>query len=226
MNVTFHLVNFTFKRLVRILCRVDDSQWHKFPDKGPLLLAANHVNFMEAPVMYTHLMPRPVTGFIKAENWEHPFFRWLFDLWGGIPLHRGEADMAAIRAGLAALADGRMLTVAPEGTRTGNGRLRQGHPGIVIMALKSGAPILPVAYWGHETFWPNFKRLRRTDFNLRVGRPFILDPGGQRVTKQIRQQMADEIMLQIAALLPETYRGYYADFPTATDTHLRFIGNE
>jgi 1-acyl-sn-glycerol-3-phosphate acyltransferase len=223
MSLTYHIVNFTFKRIVRILCRVDDSQWHKFPDKGPLLLVANHVNFVEVPVMYTHLLPRPVTGFVKAENWEKPFFRWLFDLWGGIPLHRGEADMTAIRAGLAVLEDKGMLTVAPEGTRTGDGRLRQGHPGTVIMALKSGAPILPVAYWGHEMFWPNFKRLRRTDFNLRVGRPFTLDPGNQRVTKEIRQQMADEIMFQIARLLPEAYRGYYSDLSQATETYLKFI---
>ncbi len=222
MSITFHVVNFTFKRIVRILCRVDDSQWHKFPQKGPLLLVANHVNFVEVPVMYTHLVPRPVTGFVKAENWEKPFFRWLFNLWGGIPLHRGEADMTAIRAGLSVLEDKGMLTVAPEGTRTGDGRLRQGHPGTVIMALKSGAPILPIAYWGHERFWPNFKRLRRTDFNLRVGRPFTLDPGSQRVTKEIRQQMADEIMFQIARLLPEEYRGYYNNLSQATEEYLKF----
>jgi 1-acyl-sn-glycerol-3-phosphate acyltransferase len=223
MSLTFHVVNFTFKRIVRLLCRVDDSQWHKFPATGPLLLAANHVNFVEVPIMYTHLMPRPVTGFVKAENWEKPFLRWLFDLWGGIPLHRGEADMAAIRDGLAALAEGKMLTIAPEGTRTGDGRLQKAHPGIVIMALKSGAPILPIAYWGHEQFWPNFKRLRRTDFNLGVGRPFTLHPGSQRVTKEIRQQMADEIMFQIARLLPEEYRGYYSDLSRATEMYLKFL---
>lgn len=222
-NITFHIVNFIIKRLVRILCRVDDSQWGNFPHKGPLLIAANHVNFAEVPIMYTHLMPRPVTGFVKAENWEKPFLRWLFNLWQGIPLHRGEADMTAIRAGLAVLEKRGMLTVAPEGTRTGNGRLRQAHPGIVIMALKSGAPILPVAYWGHETFWHNFKRLRRTEFKLGVGRPFTLDPGDQRVTKQIRQQMADEIMYQIAALLPEQYRGHYSDLTQATETYLKFL---
>jgi 1-acyl-sn-glycerol-3-phosphate acyltransferase len=149
--------------------------------------------------------------------------RWLFDLWGGIPLHRGEADMTAVRAGLDVLKKGWLLTVAPEGTRTGNGRLRQGHPGIVIMALKSEVPILPVAYWGHEQFWQNLKRLRRTDFNLGVGRPFILNPGDQRVTKEIRQQMADEIMFQIARLLPEAYRGYYSDLTQATETYLQFI---
>lgn len=223
MSATYHLANFTFKRLARILCRVDDSQWPKFPAKGPLLLVANHINFLEVPVMYTHLQPRPITGFVKAENWEKPFFRWLFTLWGGIPLHRGEADMAAMRAGLAALEAGKILTVAPEGTRTGDGRLIRGHPGIVLLALKTAVPILPVAYYGGEQFWANLRRLRRTDFNVRVGRPFTLDAHGQRVTKEMRQQMVDEIMYQIARLLPPEYRGYYADLSAATETYLYFL---
>ncbi len=223
MSVTYHLVNFTFKRLVRILCRVDDSQWHKFPAKGPLLVAANHINFVEVPIMYLHLLPRPLTGFVKAQNWEKPFFRWLFNLWGGIPLHRGEADMAAMRAGMAALAEGKILTVAPEGTRTGDGRLIQGHPGIVLLALKANVPILPVAYHGSEQFWNNFKRLRRTDFNIRVGRPFRLEPGGVRVDKTVRQQMTDEIMYQIARLLPPENRGVYADLSAASETYLDFL---
>ncbi len=223
MSVTYHLVNFTFKRLVRILCRVDDSQWHKFPAKGPLLVAANHINFVEVPIMYLHLLPRPLTGFVKAQNWEKPFFRWLFNLWGGIPLHRGEADMAAMRAGMAALAEGKILTVAPEGTRTGDGRLIQGHPGIVLLALKANVPILPVAYHGSEQFWNNFKRLRRTDFNIRVGRPFRLEPGRVRVDKTVRQQMTDEIMYQIARLLPPENRGVYADLSAASETYLDFL---
>ncbi len=223
MSVTYHLVNFTFKRITRILCRVDDSQWHKVPAQGPLLLAVNHVNFMEVPVMYLHLLPRPVTAFVKAKNWEKPFLRWLFELWGAIPLHRGEADMAAVRAGLAALEAGKILTVAPEGTRTGNGRLIRGHPGIVLMALKADAPILPVAYYGSEQFWDNIRRLRRTDFKVRVGRPFRLNPGGAHVNKAMRQQMADEIMFQIARLLPPEYRGYYADLSTASETYLHFL---
>jgi 1-acyl-sn-glycerol-3-phosphate acyltransferase len=217
------VVNFTFKRIVRVLCRVDDSQWHKIPQVGPLLLVINHINFIEVPLMYTHLLPRPLTGFVKAENWDKTFTRWLFELWGGIPLHRGEADIAAVRAGLAALAQGKILAVAPEGTRTGDGRLRPGHPGIVTMALKSNVPILPVAYHGNQHFWRNVRRLRRTDFHLSVGRPFYLDPGNERVTRQVRQQMVDEIMYQLAQLLPPEYRGHYADLSAATHTYLRFL---
>jgi 1-acyl-sn-glycerol-3-phosphate acyltransferase len=223
MNLPTKIVNTIIKRLLRILYRIDDSQWHKFPEEGPLLLAANHINLLEAPIMYTHLIPRSVTAFVKVENWDNWFYRWVLNLWEAIPLHRGEADMGAIRSGLAALQAGKMLAVAPEGTRTRNGRLRQGHPGIVVMALKSGAPILPVAYWGQEASKSNIKRLRRTDFNMNVGRPFTLDPGDQRITKQNRQQMADEIMHQIAALLPEQYRGYYSDLTQATETYLKFL---
>ncbi len=222
MRITYHAVNFTFKRIVRILCRVDDSQWDKIPEKGPYIMAVNHINFMEMPLMYTHLMPRPMTGFVKAAGWENPFLRWIFNLWGAIPLQRGEADMSAVRAGLSALQEGRILVIAPEGTRTGSGRLIQGHPGIVTMALKAKVPILPVVYYGHEDFWPNIYRLRRTDFHINVGRPFYLDQGDARVTKEVRRQMVDEIMFQLARLLPEKNRGYYADLPAAPETYLRF----
>ncbi len=222
MTPTARLVNFTFKRILRILCRIDTSQLAQIPAEGPLILAVNHINFIEVPILYTHLMPRPVTGFVKSDNWENVFSRWLFELWQAIPLHRGQADMAAIRAGLAALEQGHMLAIAPEGTRTGDGRLRQGHPGIAVMALKSGAPILPIAYWGGEKFLDNFPRLRRTDFYIGVGRPFTLNAGGARVNKQIRQQMTDEIMFQIARLLPPEYRGYYADSSAVTETYLQF----
>lgn len=219
---TFRAVNFSFKRLMRVLCRVDDSQWHKFPDRGPLILAVNHINFVEMPLMYTHLTPRPMTGFVKSEGWENPFLRWIFDLWGAIPLQRGAADMSAVKAGLSALDEGDILVIAPEGTRTGDGRLQQGHPGIVTMALKANVPILPVVYYGHEHFWSNATRLRRTEYHINVGRLFYLDRGDDRVGKEVRRQMVDEIMYQLAELLPPENRGYYSDMSAASRTYLRF----
>ena len=130
--------------------------------------------------------------------------------------------MTAVRAGLSALDEGKILVIAPEGTRTGGGRLIQGHPGIVTMALKAKVPVLPVVYYGHEDFWSNIKRLRRTDYQINVGRPFYLDRSGARVTKEVRRQMVDEIMVQLARLLPEKNRGYYADLSQATEEYLRF----
>jgi len=222
MTLTYRVVTSTIKGLIRLLCRVDDAQLVRVPDRGPLIIVANHVNFLEVPLLYTHLQPRPMAGFAKAETWDHPALRVLADLWGAIPLRRGEADMAALRQALEALEAGHILGMAPEGTRSGHGRLQRGRPGVVLLALRSGAPLLPVVYYGGELFWRNLSRLRRTDFHIVVGQPFYLDAGGVRVTREVRQQMSDEIMYQMAALLPQAYRGVYSDLAAATETYLRF----
>ena len=224
MTLTYRVVTSSIKSLTRLLCRIDDAQLARVPERGPLIIAINHVNFLEPPIFYTHLHPRPLTGFVKAENLEHPFFGpLLLGLWGGIPIRRGEADMAAFRQALAALEEGRILAMAPEGTRSGDGHLQQGRPGIALLALRSGAPVLPIVCYGGESFWDNLPRLRRTDFRIVVGQPFYLDAGGVKVTRHVRQQMADEVMHQMAALLPPAYRGVYSDLAAATETYLRFL---
>ena len=222
MTLTYRVVTSTLKGVTGILCRVNDAQLAKVPDRGPLILVINHVNFLEAPIIFPRLQPRPMTGFAKAETWDNPALRPLADLWGAIPLRRGEADVAALRQALMALEAGHIVIVAPEGTRSGDGCLQQGQPGIAFLALRSGAPLLPVVYYGGELFWQNLPRLRRTDFHILVGQPFYLDAAEVKVTRHVRQQMADEIMYQIAALLPPTYRGVYSDLATATETYLSF----
>jgi 1-acyl-sn-glycerol-3-phosphate acyltransferase len=91
-----------------------------------------------------------------------------------------------------------------------------------MLALRSGAPILPVAHWGGEDFGANLKRLRRTDFHIRVGRQFTISTNGERITREARQQIVDEMMYQLAALLPEKYRGVYSDTSKATAQFLNF----
>jgi 1-acyl-sn-glycerol-3-phosphate acyltransferase len=222
MTLSNWLVNATIKRLVRMVCRVDDGQVGRIPTQGPLIIVSNHVNFIEPPVVYTHLLPRPMTFFAKVETWDNKLIGPLFDMWGGIPLKRGAADVGAIRLGLAALENGTILAVAPEGTRSEDGILRKGLPGVVTMALRSGAPILPMACYGHEDFWDNLTHFRRTDFQIEVGYPFTLETNDIPATREVRGQMVDEIMYQIAALLPPSYRGFYADLPNATEAYLRF----
>jgi len=222
MTLAARVVNSTIKGLTSILCRVDDKQLTQIPERGPLILVANHINFLEIPVVYTRLTPRPIKGFAKAETWNNPVIGILFNLWGGIPIKRGEADTQALRRGLAALEAGQILAVAPEGTRSNNGCLQRGHPGIVVIALHSRAPILPMVYYGSEKFRRNLTQFRRTDFYINIGQPFYLDPGGNKVTRYTRRLMVDEIMYQMAALLPAEYRGDYANLEAATENFLRF----
>lgn len=205
-----------------ILCRVDAGELRRVPMRGPMIIISNHTGQLEVPILFAWLSPRPISGWAKSETWDIPFFKWLFNLWGAIPLRRGEADMKALRAALDKLEAGYIFGVAPEGTRNKTGRLLRAHPGAVTLAARGGAPILPVAHWGGENFTSNLKRLRRTDFHVRVGRPFIIHSSGKRIGREERQQIADEMMYQIAALLPEEYRGAYSDPSRATTNYLNF----
>lgn len=217
------VINFTLRGITRTICEVDDSELTRIPKKGPCILAGNHVNFLDAPILISHLQPRPIVALAKRETWDNPFIGMLFSSWNSIPIRRGEADMSAFRESLRVLKEGQMLAIAPEGTRSGTGVLQKGQPGIVPLALKSGAPIYPVAYFGGERFWNNIKHLSRTPFTIRVGRPFRLKYDGVLPSHDEREQMTTEIMYQIAALLPPTYRGVYADLSKATENWLDFI---
>jgi 1-acyl-sn-glycerol-3-phosphate acyltransferase len=216
------VVNFAFNRITALLCRINADQLALIPAKGPLLIVANHVNFLEFPVLISRMGSRPVTGYGKIETWDNPILGYIFDVLEIIPIRRGTADVTALRDGLQALKEGKILAIAPEGTRSGHGRLQQGHPGVVLLALRSGAPILPLVYFGGEEFWDNLRRLRRTNFDIVVGKPFYLHTEGIKVTQAVRQQMTDEIMWQLAALLPSVYRGHYANLSEATEGYLRF----
>jgi len=216
VTITHAITVAAFKGLTSLICRIDDAQLARVPERGPLIVVTNHVNILEIPIIYTRLQPRPVTGLVSAHRWENRWMRWLLELCGTVPLRRGEADVAAMRRGLDVLKAGRIAIISPEGTRSGHGRLQEGRPGVALLALHSGAPLLPVVYYGSEHYKENLRRLRRTDFHIAVGEPFYLDAGGVRVTRPVRRQMTDEIMYQLAALLPPAYRGVYADLGAAT----------
>lgn len=221
MTISRRLLDATASAVVRLLCRVDADRIASVPQHGPLILVTNHINMLEIPVLQSRLRPRPMTGVAKAEAWNNRLVGWILDQWDAIPVRRGESDVGALRQSLGALKAGKILAIAPEGTRSGHGRLQRGHPGVVTIALKSGAPILPVAFHGGERLKENLRRFRRTAFHVAVGDPFIIDPGEQRVARDVRRRITDEIMYRLAALLPPDYRGVYADLENATETFLR-----
>lgn len=223
MPLTKRLVNWFFRILLGMLCRIDGKELAKLPPNGPLIVVSNHINILEVAILFTHVMPRRVSGYAKAETWDSPFYAPLFDIWEAVPIRRGELDMNAVRGALDMLNQGVIFGIAPEGTRTHDGRLIRGKPGVVTLALRSGAPIQVVANFGHENFAQDWKRLRRAPIKFSVGPIFYLDPRGERVNGEMRQQMTDEIMYQIATLLPEKYRGVYADLDNASTKYLRFV---
>jgi len=206
---------------VRVLCEIHAEPIGKLPLTGPLILIANHVNFLEAPVLHCRFRPRRVFALGKAEAWDSRLLGWLFDQWDVIPIRRGESDLRALRRAIDVLKGGGILAVAPEGTRSRTGCLQRGKPGVVTLALKSGAPLVPVVFHGGEAIGRNVSRLRRTPFHVLVGEPFHVEIGDKRPTSDLRQRIADEIMYRMAALLPPRYRGEYADLDKATEIYLK-----
>ena len=197
------------RAVTRILFRVDAQGLEKIPMEGPLILVCNHVTSFEIPPLRVILHSRAARTLAKAEAWDNKLMGWLLDQWESIPIKRGESDVAALRTSLRVLKGGGILGIMPEGTRSGDGRLGRGNPGITTIALKSGVPIVPMAFWGVEKTKANIKKLRRTDFHFRVGDPFTLKPPDGKPTREDRQRMADDVMRQIAGLMPEEYRGVY-----------------
>jgi 1-acyl-sn-glycerol-3-phosphate acyltransferase len=231
------IVTYGCKLGLKMLFRIDASEMKKIRAEGPLIVYTNHRSLVEGPLVYTFLKPRKkVTGLSKVENWKNPFMGFVFTLFGIIPLHRETNDMESMRAVLAALKDGFILGLAPEGTRSKTGRMQKAHEGVAFLALRSGSPLQPLANWDDrplagERGLPDEAPLRkggfplrRPVFDIRVGRAFRLDAKGRRVTREILQEMTDEIMYQLAKLLPEKFRGVYSDLGKATEKWLAFEG--
>ena len=211
--------------MTTLLCRIESGSLSRVPKSGPLILVTNHVNILEIPVLYTRLQPRPISGFFAAYRMKSTWLRWLLTTFGGIPVERGRPDRHAMSQAAARLRAGDIFALAPEGTRSKDGTLQRGRAGVVLLALESGAPVLPLAFWGSENWQKNLKRLRRTPFNIAVGTPFRIKCS-QRPDRATRQSVVDEIMRELAALLPEQYRGAYLDAPGTAPRYLEFIPME
>jgi 1-acyl-sn-glycerol-3-phosphate acyltransferase len=223
MHILQWITALFFKGLTGLMFRVDAVQLTKVPRRGPLIIIANHVHVPEIPTLYVRLLPREVHGMALAEEvLGRNIVGKILRLFGTIPVWRGEVDLNALRTGIRKLVEGKIILLDPEGTRSHNGCLQKGRPGAVLMALHSGAPMLPVVHYGSENYRENLRRLRRTDLHYVVGKPFRLDAGGQKVTSSLRQQMIDEVMYQMAGLLPPKYRGAYAAMNPALSKYLVF----
>lgn len=222
MPVAEPIVNGAIRLLLHTLCRVDKGQLEKIPPRGPAILITNHTTSLEGPIYYVLMAPRPRTALGKQELWDNFATRFLMQLWGIIPIARGRSDRRALNRARSALRSGMILGVAPEGTRSSSGVLQRGRPGAALLATAEDVPLIPVVQWGIEGLWPNLRRLRRTPLHIRVGEPFrlALTPGKTPGHGDLRR-MSDELMYQLAVMLPARYRGVYENLDEMTTDFIR-----
>jgi 1-acyl-sn-glycerol-3-phosphate acyltransferase len=209
--------------LMWLLLRMEVAGLENIPLEGAVILAISHTNFLD-PVLVGALSPRLVEAVSKVENLRLFFFGPLIWLYGVIPIRRGEVDRWALSRAVEVLRRGDALLIAPEGTRSGVGRLQKGRGGLAYVAARSGAPIVPIGIVGVENFWRNLPRLRRTSVQMVLGKPFCFVAHGRPLDRRALAQMTTEAMYQIAAVLPPERRGLYADLEAATEAWLEFPG--
>ena len=207
----YYFVYSLIRLLVRLLWRHDVEGRENIPASGPYLLTFNHLGvFDTAAVLLSS--PHRIIAF-GADKWRRrPGARQLFEMMGVIWVARGEADLDAVKAALGALKSGRVVGIAPEGTRSPTGALIAGKPGAAYLADRARVPIVPLALIGTEKVGPAWKRLRRPRVKCIVGQPFFL-PGDGRVRGPRLDEFTELIMCKLAAMLPPEYRGAYADHP-------------
>lgn len=181
------------------------------PTSGALVIASNHLNDADPGIMASRIRRR-IVFLAKIELFRVPVLKRFLDAYGAIPVHRNEADLAALRRANEALKEGLAVCVFPEGTRSGErASLIEAWPGAALVALRNDAPILPVAFTGSQRLSVPLMFLhfyRREHVTLTIGEPFHLSKP-QRMNGEAVRQGTQLIMERVAALLPESYRGYY-----------------
>jgi 1-acyl-sn-glycerol-3-phosphate acyltransferase len=204
-----------FKALVRALLRAlthyDVEGEENLPSGGPLLLVFNHLAWWDAPVAMATL-PWRMRAMALKDLQRVPVTGQLLGLSDPIWVDRGRYDREALRQALAALADGQVLGIAPEGRMSVTGALERGKTGPVFIARKADVPILPVGLTGTEKALGEWRRFRRPHIRVTIGRVFRLPDRSEYSTrKEWRQADADFIMERLAELLPAEYRGVYVE---------------
>jgi cytidylate kinase len=191
------------------------------PKAGPMIMAANHASSADPVLIGAFLnkvLGRPLNWLGKRELVEFWLTGWAFRIAGIHPVDRDAADLEAFRTAMRILEAGQVLAVFPEGTRSRDGGLQQVREGVGMLALRSGAPVLPVAVIDSDILWPRGKLLPRFGkrVTVRYGTPFVVGDelaatGAPTKGRQATEAATRLVMARIAALLEPRQRGVYAD---------------
>ena len=205
---------------IKLLSKLQRENSGNIPEFGPLLHVSNHLHNMD-PILEYYAFPRPLHFMGKKELFKFPVVKQIAVLSGGFPVDRGKVDREALRNAEDRLRRGIPLGIYPEGGRSPTGALIEAKSGAGLLALKTGAPILPVAITGSERLPFNGAKGRvqhkvyRPDpghqgVKIRYGQTFVVprEFEGQKISAA---EATEIIMLEIARLLPAGYQGVYAE---------------
>ena len=200
--------------ILRLFYRVRIEGRDRVPPRGPVILAANHRSFMDS-LFLPLVIRRRVTFVAKAEYFEDKKTAWFFRGVGQIPIRRegGSASERALASATDVLERGQVFGIYPEGTRTRDGNLHRGHTGVARLALRTGAPIVPVGMTGTDEINPIGRKLPRLfrTVSITFGTPVTVDRyAGREQDRMVLRQITDEVMFELRELSGYEYVDTYA----------------
>jgi 1-acyl-sn-glycerol-3-phosphate acyltransferase len=200
--VVYDISYFLLKWICRFFFRLRVVGGGNVPRTGPLILASNHVSYLD-PIFLGVSLPRKANYMAKEEIFTNPPISWFLGKLQAYPVSRNRVNSSSIRRALDLLKKGRVLLLFPEGTR-GDGRtLQKAKPGIAIIGEKSGAPMVPVFLQGPEKVLPRgSRRIRLHKVTVHIGAPIIPQPSSRpwESKRQDHASLVDQVMARIEAM--------------------------
>jgi 1-acyl-sn-glycerol-3-phosphate acyltransferase len=212
--VLYWVVKGTLTPVLRTGYRIHIEGKDHVPRDGAAIIAANHRSFLDS-IFLPLVIPRRVTFVAKAEYFDDKKTAWFFRGVGQIPIRRegGSASERALDSAMEVLRDGGVFGIYPEGTRTRDGYMHRGHTGVARLAMRSGAPVIPVGLIGTDEVQPTDKKMPRLfkRVAIRFGEPLEPARYGDRPNDHLAlREYTDEIMYEIAQLSGYEYVDTYA----------------
>lgn len=207
------LLRAAFRGIFHVLANVTITGKENVPYRKPYVVAINHVSIYDPPFAAS-FWPESLEIIGASDVFEKPDQGQLLKAYGVIPVHRGEYDRALFLRVIAAIQAGYPLLIAPEGGRSHVTAMRRALPGVAYIVEQTKVPVLPAALVGTtEDFWHRATHGDRPTLEMHIGKPIVLpeNTAKGKDRHEVRQANADLVMRHLAGLLPEDYRGAYAD---------------
>jgi 1-acyl-sn-glycerol-3-phosphate acyltransferase len=181
------------------------------PEEGAAILVTNHIHLLDPALVFMLLDRDDSTAFVARKHQENPILRSLVNTVSGVWINRQEADLKAFKEALGLLRRGWIFGIAPEGTRSQTSAMIPAKEGVAYLVDKARAPVMPVAISGTENTFHKLAHFCQPRIRIQFGELFSLPPLDRRDREKSMQHNTDEIMYQIAAMLPPEYRGVYTE---------------
>jgi 1-acyl-sn-glycerol-3-phosphate acyltransferase len=215
--MVYWLIKTILKPILRGLYRIRVEGLENVPKKGPAIIAANHLSFLDSFFLPLVVKRRKMTYLAKADYFKSWKTAWFFKAVGQISCERegGKKSEQSLQIALEVLEDGKLLGIYPEGTRSPDGRLHRGRTGVARLALMGDAPVIPCGLVGTEKVMPKaakFPRLRgRIEVHVKFGKPLDFSRyQGRDHDRFVLRSVTDELMYEIMQLSGQEYADEYA----------------